>query len=400
MKIKWRRALALVCLMILSGAAAAAQEAPMIPELHFAGKEIPDLPSYRFVRGLAAGWNLGNTFDASNVPRLRDELDYESAWAGVKTAPEVFQALKAAGFQTVRIPVSWHNHVSGADHRISPPWLARVRQVVDMALAEGLHVILNTHHDVEEAYLYPDEAHLGSSSTYLRAVWAQLAEAFAQYDERLIMESMNEPRLKGTGLEWWLDPEDPRSGEAVRCVNRLNQVFVDTVRAAGGENARRYLMVPGYAASVQGCLHEDFLMPREPQGLKDRLILSVHAYTPYPFALQDPREKGSRDRFSADSPFDVQEIAAFMDQLYSRFAPLHIPIVIGEFGARDKGGNLQSRVDFTAVYVALARARGIPCVWWDNHAFQGDGELFGILDRRSFRIVYPQIVRAMIRHAQ
>ena len=118
--------------------------------------------------------------------------------------------------------------------------------------------------------------------------------------------------------------------------------------------------MPGYAASVQGCLHEDFMMPREQEGVTDRLLLSVHAYSPYDFALQDPRDKGSRDVFRADSPLDVQEIALFMDQVYSKFVPLNIPVVIGEFGCRDKNGNLQSRVDFTAAYVALARARASP----------------------------------------
>ena len=142
------------------------------------------------------------------------------------------------------------------------------------------------------------------------------------------------------------------------------------------------------------------MMPRDQDGVADRLLLSVHAYTPYDFALQDPRDKGSRDVFSADNPLDVQEIALFMDQVYSRFIPLKVPVVIGEFGCRDKNGNLQSRVDFTAAYVALARARGFTCFWWDNHAFSGDGEVFGLLDRRSFQFAYPEIVQAIIEHAQ
>ena len=388
-------------LMILSGVTAGlSEEDIMVPNLTFAKKDLPDLPSFHFVEQLGAGWNLGNTFDANNAHYLKDEMDYEKAWVGVKTDPRVFSALKNAGFGAVRIPVSWHNHVSGEDFVISAPWLARVKDVVDMALEAGLYVILNTHHDIEKGYLYPDLEHLPQSSRYMQSIWQQLAAAFSDYDQRLIMESMNEPRLAGTDLEWWLDPKDPRAAEAISCINQLNQVFVDTVRAAGGENARRYLLVPGYAASVQGCLHEDFMMPRDQEGVADRLLLSVHAYTPYDFALQDPRDKGSRDVFSADNPLDVQEIALFMDQVYSRFIPLKVPVVIGEFGCRDKNGNLQSRVDFTAAYVALARARGFTCFWWDNHAFSGDGEVFGLLDRRSFQFAYPEIVQAIIEHAQ
>lgn len=387
----------LLCGLMLVGATG---EDIMIPELSFTKKALPDLPSFHFVEQLKAGWNLGNTFDANNAFYLKDEMDYEHTWVGVKTDPQVFAELKAAGFDTVRIPVSWHNHVSGADFAISPAWMARVREVVDQALAAGLYVILNTHHDIEEGFIYPDTAHLENSSRYMKAVWTQIAAAFADIDERLVLESMNEPRLAGTNLEWWLNPEDPRSAEAVGCINQLNQVFVDTVRAGGGHNATRYLLVPGYAASVQGCLHADFAMPKDSAGVQHKLLLSVHAYTPYDFALQGPSEAGSRNNFSASNALDVQEIAVFMNQLYDKFTPMEVPIIIGEFGARDKGGNLQARVDFTAAYVALARSRGFTCVWWDNHGFTGDGELFGLLNRRSFAFVYPQIAEAMVRYAK
>ena len=391
----------LLALALLSGPASAlAKEEIVVPELKYNRKALPSLPSFQFAENLKAGWNLGNTFDANNADYLKDEMDYEKAWVGVKTDKQVFDALAEAGFGAVRIPVSWHNHVSGPDFTISPPWLARVQEVVDMALEAGLHVILNTHHDIEQGFLYPDQAHLEESSRYMRAVWQQVAPQFAGYDERLVLESMNEPRLAGTDLEWWLNPQDPRSAETVACINALNQVFVDTVRAAGGRNADRYLLMPGYAASVQGCLHEDFRMPRDQEGTKDRLLLSVHAYTPYNFALQDPRDPGSRDDFSAANPLDIQEIASFMDQLYNKFIPLEVPVVLGEFGCRDKGGNLQARVDFTAAYVALARARGFTCFWWDNHAFEGDGEVFGLLDRRSFQFVYPELMQAIIANAQ
>ncbi|MGI6726048.1 MAG: glycoside hydrolase family 5 protein [Christensenellales bacterium] len=394
-------ALSLALLMLLSVTAVPAGEDIVIPVLSFKQKELPDLPSYNFVKGLGTGWNLGNTFDATNAFHLTDEMDYEKTWTGVMTDPRVFDALKAAGFQSVRIPVSWHNHVAGKDFTISKSWLARIKEVVDWALDRDLFVIVNTHHDNEKGYLYPDEKHLDSSLHYMRSIWAQLADTFRDYDERLIMESMNEPRLAGTNIEWWLNPEDPRSEEAVRCINRLNQAFVDTVRAKGGYNAKRYLLVPGYAASVQGCLHEAFAMPQDTQGLHyNRLLLSVHAYTPYAFALQGPREAGSKNNFSVENVFDIQEIAVFMDQLYNKFQPLEVPIVIGEFGARDKDGNLQARVDFTAAYVALARSRGMSCIWWDNHGFSGDGELFGLLDRRTFEFRYPEIVNAIIHNAK
>lgn len=392
-------ALILILLVITGLAFGLAKEEIMIPELNYTKKPLPDLASYKFVEQLKAGWNLGNTFDASNAAHVSNELDYEKAWVGVLTDPKVFAALQEAGFGAVRIPVSWHNHVD-TDFRVSAPWLARVKEVVDAALDSGLSVILNTHHDIEMGFLYPDEAHLDNSMRYMEAIWSQVAPVFRDYDERLVLESMNEPRLAGTEIEWWLNPEDPRSAEAVRCINRLNQVFVDTVRKAGGHNATRYLLVPGYAASVQGCMHPEFAMPKDAEGVKDRLLLSVHAYTPYEFALQAPGQGEKRDSFDAKNPFHVMEIASFMDEVFNKFTPLNVPVIIGEFGARDKNGNLQSRVDFTAAYVALARARGFTCFWWDNHGFKGGGELFGILNRYTFDFTYPEIVQAMIGNAQ
>lgn len=396
-----------ICVLLMSaliltgcGAASTAKEDITVPKLSFTQKPLPDLESFRFAQNLKAGWNLGNTFDANNVYRAKDDLAYEQAWVGVLTDPRIFDLLKQAGFGAVRIPVSWHNHVSGDDFVISPAWLARVKEIADAALDRGLYVIVNTHHDIDEAFIYPDSKHLERSKRCLGAIWRQLSAAFVDYDERLIMESMNEPRLAGTKLEWWLDPNDPASEDAVRSINALNQLFVDIVRASGGGNATRYLLVPGYAASVQGCLHNAFEMPRDSAGAVDRLLLSVHAYTPYDFALQSGKEAGSRDVFSAENPFDVNKIATFMDSLYQRSMSLRVPIVIGEFGCRDKNGNLQSRVDFTSVYSALARARGFSCFWWDNHSFTGDGELFGLLDRKTFAFVYPQIVDALISNAK
>lgn len=390
--------LALLLFLPFEGQAEQTLEDIMVPKLDYSRKDLPDLDSYRFVRDLKAGWNLGNTFDANNAGYLKDEMDYESTWVGLKTDPGVFEALRKAGFDTVRIPVSWHNHVSGDDFLISRPWLDRVKEVADAALSSELYVILNTHHDIQKGYIYPDREHLEQSKDYLRAIWTQVGEVFKEYDERLVLESMNEPRLAGTEIEWRLNADDPRSAESVQCINELNQVFVDAIRTIGSGNSTRYLLVPGYAASVQGSLHTEFQMPKDT--VDNRLLLSVHAYTPYNFALLSPADKASKDTFSATSAFDVSEIATFMDQLYRKFTPLGVPIVIGEFGARDKGGNLQSRVDFAAVYVALARSRGFTCIWWDNHAFRGEGELFGLLDRRTFQFVYPEVVSAIVDNAQ
>ena len=388
-----RTACLLCALMLLMACVPAMGESEIvIPDVTVKPYAIPDNEAMAFLRELGFGWNLGNTMDAVDDGFRGNEMDLEGYWCGVKTTKAVFEALKERGFSTVRIPVSWHNHVSGDDYIVSEAWMDRVRQLVDWALESGLNVILNTHHDNSPDYCYPDEAHFERSMKYLTAVWRQMAERFRDYDERLILESMNEPRLSGTDHEWWFDRNSPDCLEAADCVNRLNQAFVDTVRAAGGRNGTRYLMVPGYDAAPANTDPAFFRLPED--AADNRLIVSAHAYLPYPFALDT---KGTAS-FSLMDPRQTGEIDAALDALYERFISRGVPVVIGEFGALDKD-NLQDRVDLTAYYVAQASARGIPCVWWDNHAFHGAGENFGLLDRRTLAWPFPEIVEAALRYA-
>lgn len=352
--------------------------------------EIPDNAAMAFLRQMGVGWNLGNTFDAWRDGG-GDEMSIESYWCGVYTTEEMIEAVHAAGFSTLRVPVSWHNHVD-ADFNISQPWLDRVQQVVDWAVERDMTVILNTHHDESPDYLYPSEACYATSERYIRRVWEQLSERFRDYGEKLVFESMNEPRQKGTDWEWWLDEENPDCREAADCINRLNQVFVDTVRASGGNNAQRYLMVPGYDAAPRGALSELFALPED--AADNRIIVSVHAYTPYSFALQ----ADGTDSFTLQTGAQTGEIGAFMNELYERYIANGIPVVIGEFGARDKNGNAQARVDYAAWYAFSARARGIPCCWWDNNVFTGNGERFGLLNRAACAWPCPQIVEALVKY--
>ena len=131
-------------LLLVLGTAAYAQEDFAVAQVYFEPLEIPDTEAIHFAQNLNIGWNLGNTFDAVDCEWLSDKLDYESAWVKVKTTPQLFETLKEAGFTSVRIPVSWHNHVSGDDFTIDAQWLARVKEVVGYALDLGFYVILNT----------------------------------------------------------------------------------------------------------------------------------------------------------------------------------------------------------------------------------------------------------------
>lgn len=353
-----------------------------------------------FVKDMKIGWNLGNTFDAIDCNWLSDEMQYESAWCGAVTTKEMIDALKEAGFRTIRIPVSWHNHLTDENHTISEAWINRVQEVVDYAIDDDMYVIINIHHDFSKEYIYPSSEYLEQSKSYVTDIWKQIAERFKDYDEHLIMESLNEPRLVGTADEWQLDVKKEVCIDSVQCINELNQTFVEVVRASGGNNADRYLMVPGYAASLQGATNQYFVLPEDIDGNQDKILVSVHAYTPYVFALQAPGESGSVDSFSMDSTASTKDIDYLMDELYKKYIQNGTGVVIGEFGARDKNNNIQARTEFAAYYIEAARARGISCCWWDNNAFAGDGENFGLFNRQEITFSYPEILESLMAHCE
>lgn len=356
---------------------------------------VPDTEALNFVQDLKIGVNLGNTFDAYDE-NLSDEMDYETVWVGVKTTPELIAKIKEAGFNTIRIPVSWHNHLIDDNYTISQQWLDRVNEVVDYCIAEGMYVILNIHHDDAKSLLYPSNAKSDQSVNYITAIWSQLAERFKDYDEHLIFESMNEPRMVDCLFEWTLLPTSPSCIEAVKQINKYNQAFVNVVRASGGNNETRYLLCPGYDASVDGATNSHYKLPADPVATNDhRLIVAVHAYTPNSFAMLS----AGFTKWSSKNLVDKQSVTGFMDKLYNKYVAKGIPVLIDEFGAREKGGNTQYRADFAGFYVANARARGMSCLWWDNNIMSGDGERFGLLDRASLQWVYPDIVRALIHNS-
>ena len=368
-----------------------------IPELKMEGHAIPDTEAFDYVRDLKIGVSLGNTFDAYNDTSLKDEMDAETTWCGIKTTEQMIKDFHAAGFETIRIPVSWHNHIVDDDCTISEEWMNRVNTVVDWAIKDGMYVILNIHHDNHEEAkgFYPDRAHQAQSEKYIRRIWEQLAERYKDYDDHLIFEAMNEPRLVGHQYEWWFPAGDADVAESVACINELNQLFVNTVRASGGNNATRYLMCPGYDASADGALHTDYKLPEEPAdytGMVSHILVSVHAYTPYSFAL----DLNGTSYFSIDRANGTGDIDAFMSKLYQKFIVKGTPVVIGEFGAVDKDKNLQERVDFAAYYVAKARSYGMTALWWDNNAFSGNGESLGLYYRRGGYFIYEDIVKALM----
>jgi len=342
-----------------------------------------------YVKTLGTGWNLGNTFDAVSKESNPTPTQQETAWHNPVTTEAMVKKVKDAGFDIFRLPTTWYPQLGPApDYTIKPEWLTRINEVVDWAINSGMTVILNLHH---ENWHFPSEENYPKASEILKKVWAQIANHFAHYDSNLIFEAMNEPRKQGTPVEWTGGDEEGRN-----VVMKLNQDFVDTVRTTGGKNATRMLMVPIYAASSDEPAMKDFTQPVynlcQPG---ENLITSVHAYTPYEFALSNNQ---AANKWSDDLKKDID---ALFERIDKYLLQKGMAVIMGECGARRKGNNVQDRVEWAKYYTATAKKYNIPCIWWDNGAMEGsdDSELFGLLNRKACKWEYPEIVDAFLQKA-
>ncbi len=331
-----------------------------------------------FIQNLKVGISIGNTLDSTKegMDPQTDPAAFETAWGNPVIRKELVDAILDAGFNVVRIPVSWTNHLGPApDFKIVESWMDRVQEVVNYVYDRGAYVILNLHH---EDWNYPYYANRDAACQKMRAVWKQIAERFADYDNHLIFEGQNEPRKVGTELEWNGGDE-----EGWEVVDATNAAFIDTIRSMGGRNEKRYLMIPCYAANCSvGIKH--LTVPSSDK----RLIVSVHAYEPYEFALQIP----GREHWNQDT----KVIDELMRNLNSYYISKGIPVILGEFGAMNKNGNEAERAEWVKYYVKAAAKVNIPCVWWDNGLFEGEGELFGLFDRNNYTVAYPKIVKGLM----
>lgn len=342
--------------------------------------EMETLTAMDVVSEMKIGWNLGNTMDSlnSNLVKKMPPENWETAWGNPVTSKELIDAVLAKGFNVIRIPVSWNDHILVAENwKIEESWLDRVQEIVDYAYDNGAYVILNTHHESWYETYYDKEER---SAEILTAVWSQIAERFQDYDEHLIFEGLNEPRKIGTDVEW-----NGGDQEGWDVVNDLNRVFVKTIRESGGNNPYRILMIPAYGANGwEGIKHLE--IPDD-----NKIIVSVHAYEPYDFAL-NVQGRGTWDQ-------DTTNIDTIINSLDTLFISKGIPVVIGEIGAMYKNveGNEEERAAWAEYYVSKAAEKGIPCVWWDNGAFEGNGELFGLIDRKTCEWKYPLVVEGLMK---
>jgi len=340
-----------------------------------------DITAAQLVTDIKVGWNLGNTLDATNITWLSNPTisELEKAWGNPVTTKANITAIKNAGFNAIRIPVSW-TKCANSNYKIRTDWMKRVTEVVNYAVDNDMYILLNTHHD-EDVFKFTN-ANKAASINAFKKIWGQIAYNFQNYNEKLIFEGLNEPRTIGSSAEWNGGTAEERTN-----LNEHYKVFVETVRSCGGNNDKRFLVLNTYAASGVASAMSSLTIPTDTA--QNKIIASYHAYEPYNFALNkdSPIKTWSQSNSSDTSPINER-----IDRAYNLFVSKGIPVIIGEFGALNKN-NEPARATWVEYYVKSAAQKGIKCFWWD------DGGDFKLFNRNNNTFLYPQIKDGLLRGA-
>lgn len=358
--------------------------------------------SVQFSQNLMPGWNLGNQLEANS-----DGTPSETAWGNPVITEKLIKQVKAQGFKSIRIPVSYLSKIgAGPDYTIDSKWLDRVQEVVDMCIDNGLYAIINVHGDgyysIKGGWLLCAEP--ASEQETIKAkyekVWEQIANRFKNYDDHLVFESMNEVYDGSYG--------NPNP-EYYNNINAYNQIFVDTVRKAGGNNNSRYLLIPGWNTDINfttgDCdtytMEAKFVIPND-----SRIMISVHYYTPWEFCGEEGYDTfykwgDSVKKFVKPRQSETLVNRQF-DKLYNAFIKNGYGVVIGEYGSNDKTSKDKSNTTYRAYFAEYvnyaAHQRNIVTVYWDNGYNGNHG--FGLFDRTECTVTQPEIINGIINGAK
>ena len=329
------------------------------------------LTALEATRLMGNGINLGNTLEAcdSNVGiKTNTPLSYETHWGQPKTTQAMIDGMKAAGFDTIRIPVAWMTnatHLYEGDYTIDADYMDRVEEVVRYARKAGMYVIINDHWDGGWYGMF------GSESAETRALameaykgmWQQIAERFRDYSDYLIFESANEElgtRFDENSALYCSDSVVTylNDDERYALTNEINQTFVDVVRATGGNNATRFLLIAGYGTNIDQTCDDRFQMPKDTADSK--LMVSVHYYDPWSYCGASSAASATKWGKVSDYEYMDQQLAKM-----TKFTEAGYGVVIGEYGALPCSDGLKDNTlaYHTAFLDACTKYDLTNCLW-------------------------------------
>jgi endoglucanase len=343
-----------------------------------------DMTSLQLSKEMSPGWNLGNSLEA---------IGGETAWGNPMVTQELMNAVKAAGFKSVRIPASWAQYADASD-TISPTWMARVTEVVSYARNAGLYAVINIHWD--GGWMQPTHARQASVNARLTKFWTQIANNFKSHDDYVLFAGTNEVMVDG-------DYGTPKV-EYYTVQNSFNQAFVDAVRATGGNNAVRHLLVQGFNTNIDHS-YSFFTLPSDPA--TQRLMLEVHYYDPFNFTINDKSsiwQWGSiaTDPSATETWANESWVDAQFQKMKSRFVDgLGIPVIMGEYGAMLRT-NLDSaqryRIYWHEYVTRSAYQHGLVPIYWDNG--YTDNHQMGLFNRATGAQVHSGVINAIVKAVQ
>lgn len=363
-------------------------------------KKWTELDQTQITEAMGLGWNLGNQLEASS-----GGLPSETCWGNPEITKELIDTIKVQGFKTVRIPVSYLDMIGdGPDYKIDTDWLDRVQEVVDYVVNNDMFAIVNMHGDgyytVDHSWLLcaeDDDKQTEIKDKYGK-VWTQIADRFKDYDQHLIFESMNEEFNNDYGK-----PDE----KAYDNINAYNQIFVDSVRATGSNNEKRWLLLPGWNTNIEYTAGDDynFKIPTD-KGCKadgKRIMISVHYYDPFNFTIDENKTAKTQWGKYAVKNYDNWGQEDYVDSqmalLNEKFVSQGYPVVIGEFGAQDKTEKFADYNEFRRYWaeylIKAAKKNGVVCIYWDNGYNGNKG--FGIINRFDYTITQPDLIAGMMR---
>lgn len=360
-----------------------------------------DLNQSQIVEAMGPGWNLGNQLES-----VTDNVPEETNWGNPVITEKLIQSVKAAGFKSIRIPVSYFAKIDDdKDYTIDSKWLDRVQEVVDYCIKNDLYAVINIHGDgyntIDGSWLLCNGKNQTEIKKKYKKVWKQIAERFKNYDEHLLFESMNE-EFDGSYSE--------PNKEYYQNINDYNQIFVDTVRKTGDNNTKRWLIIPGWNTNIDYTAGDyGFKLPTDQYRNKSidkeeqRIMISVHYYSPWDFC---GGENGVITQWGNEAD-DPSKTSTTCDETYMKnqlnlmkttFADKGYPVFIGEYGSIDKTSydseNEYYRAYFARKLCQLSRKNGCIPMYWDNGYNGVHG--FGLFDRTTCEITQPVIIDAIM----
>ncbi len=348
--------------------------APCLSSASAKSNGIRNISSQRMVSELRNGINIGNSLDSVLNKEGQTVERYETCWGNPQITEDVIKTYKEAGIKTIRLPVTWGMKFGPApNYEIRKDWMDRVQEVVDMIIDNDMYCILNTHHDqiwINTQSTYSEETH-----DAFGAVWKQIAERFKDYDEHLLFEAYNEILKKESD---WSTPV-PKDFEHA---NALHQTFVDAVRSTGGNNADRFLVVSTYGAHSSEMYMKRLQIPEDTA--KDKLIAQVHCYPDTSLSME----------------LNEYAIYDMLNNIERIFADKNVPVIIGELGFAFEASKDQNDINHIIKYLTkTAKSKGITCILWENGYSGSQTDSFGIMDRKSAKIVNKEFLDGFINNS-